>query len=67
MMSGASSTWLNFFRWLAALAVLITHTENVLLAFIVNVPPTEAKTGQTRRWLFGRLRVRLRPSLTLSN
>ena len=40
-MSVAFSTWLNFFRWLAALAVLITHTENILLAFIPNVPPSE--------------------------
>jgi peptidoglycan/LPS O-acetylase OafA/YrhL len=41
MMSDAFSTWLNFFRWLAAFAVLITHTENVLLAFVVNLPPSE--------------------------
>jgi peptidoglycan/LPS O-acetylase OafA/YrhL len=40
-MSEAFSTWLNFFRWLAAFAVLITHAENVLLVFVVNVPPSE--------------------------
>jgi peptidoglycan/LPS O-acetylase OafA/YrhL len=40
-MSEAFSTWLNFFRWLAAFAVLITHTENVLLVFVVDLPPSE--------------------------
>jgi peptidoglycan/LPS O-acetylase OafA/YrhL len=40
-MSEVFSTWLNLFRWVAALAVLITHTENILLTFVVDVPPSE--------------------------
>lgn len=40
-MSMAFSTWLNLFRWLAALAVLITHTEHVLLADILDIPRSE--------------------------
>ena len=40
-LSDAFSTWLDLFRWVAALAVLVNHVENRLLVRILDIPPPE--------------------------